>query len=509
MKEKQSPIWWLIILLAIVKFILPFVLKSPVYELQRDEFLYYMQGQHPALGYLENPPLLSYLATISSWMGGTAYGVSFWPSLIGAFTLILTCLLTAELGGKFFAQLLAGIAICTGAFLRTHALFQPNILDVFFWTSSIYFLMLFLRSQQTSHLIMLTISLALGFYGKYSIAFFAAALLIALLMSAQRKMLFQKSVYAAILVALVIILPNIYWQYIHNWPLVNHLEELRETQLKYVNKMDFIKDQFLMTLPVLFVWLGGLIWLFKNKELRFLGYTYLFVIALLITGSGKSYYALGIYPMLFAAGAVAWQQWTTKLKWLQSVLVLIILGFTRLILPMALPIYEPAKLAAVYKKYNIKHKWEDQQEHPLPQDFADMLGWKELSGKAESFFNGLPDSVKNNTIIYCGNYGQAGALQFYGKDELFKKKVISFNGSFLMWIPNNFPFKNLLLVTEQTPGSDQELFQHFQQTTLIDSVTDGYSRQLGNKIIFYQHADEKANQLANDALQQKKKLFSR
>jgi len=509
MKQKQPPVWWLILLLAILKFLLPFLLRSPVYELQRDEFLYFMQGQHPALGYLENPPLLSWMATISSWLGGGENWVRFWPSLIGAFTLIFTCLITAELGGRTFAQLLAGIAITTGAFLRTHALFQPNILDILSWTSSVYFLLCFLRSQQTSQLIALAISLSLGFYGKYSIAFFAAALFIALLISAQRKILFQKRVYMALLLAVVIILPNIYWQYLHNWPLVHHMEELRETQLKYVNKMDFIKEQFLMTLPVLFVWIGGLIWLLKNAAWRFLGYTYFFVILLLILGSGKSYYALGIYPMLFAAGAVAWQQWTVKLKWLQPVLMIIIIGMTRLILPMALPIYEPTKLAAVYKKYNIKHKWEDQQEHPLPQDFADMLGWKELTAKAASFFNSLPDSVKNNTNIYCGNYGQAGALQFYEKDELFKKKVMSFNGSFLLWIPGNIRFKNLLLISEQMPGNDEELFQHFKRTTLVDSVTNTYSRQLGNKIIFYEQADEKANELFYTAFMKKKKLFSR
>ena len=509
MKQKQNPVWWLIILLAIIKFILPFLLQSSVYELQRDEFLYYQQGQHLALGYLENPPLLSYMAAISSWLGGTEHWIRFWPSLIGALSIITTCLLTAELGGKFFAQLLAGISIMTGAFLRTHALFQPNILDVFFWTLSIYFLIRFLRSQQTSHLIALAISLALGFWGKYSIAFLAAALLLALLISTQRKILFQKGIYAALLLSVIIILPNVYWQYTHNWPLVYHLEELRETQLKFINPVDFIKEQFLMTLPVLFVWIAGLIWVFKNKELRFLGFTYIFVITLLILGSGKSYYSLGIYPVLFAAGAVAWQQWTVKLRWLQTVLIMIIVVMTYLILPMALPIHEPAKLAAVYKKYGIKHKWEDQQEHPLPQDFADMLGWKELSAKTKLFFNGLPDSSKNNTIIYCGNYGQAGALQFYGKDENFKKKIISFNGSFLLWIPKDLHFNNILLVDEDIPDSTYELFQHFERSTLVDSVTDPYSRQLGNKIIFFEHADEKAIQLANARLAKKQKLFSR
>lgn len=509
MKQQQSPIWWLIILLAILKFILPFVFQSSVFELQRDEFLYYQQGQHLALGYLENPPLLAYLASISSWLGGTEFWIRFWPSLIGAGTVVFTCLITSALGGRSFAQLLAGISILTGAFLRVHALFQPNMLDIFFWTVSIYFLILFIRSQQTNHLIALVVSLVLGFYSKYSIAFFGAALIISLLISSQRKLFLQKRIWLALLLTIVLILPNIYWQYIHNWPLVHHMKELRETQLKYVNPIDFIKEQFLMNLPVLFVWIAGFIWALKNKEYRFISFTYLFVIALLLFGSGKAYYALGIYPVLFAAGGVAWQQWTNKIKWLRVVFIVFIIGFTRLILPLALPIYEPVKLAALYKKYDIKNTWEDQQEHPLSQDFADMLGWKELAAKSELFFNSLPDSSKNNTTIFCGNYGQAGALKFYSKNEIFKKKIISISGSFLLWIPDDLHFKNMIFIDHEMPDKDQELFHHFSKTTIIDSVTNTLSRQFGDKIIFFEQADDKVNPMANAGLAKRKKLFSR
>src|SRR5687768_13487238 len=138
--KKAEAYWPLILLMALIKFVLPIFLQSPVYELQRDEFLYYQQGLHPALGYLENPPLLSWMAMISSWFGDSEAWIKFWPCLLGAGTVILTCLITAELGGNRFAQFLASLGIITGAYLRIHFLFQPNILDVFFWTRVVYFL---------------------------------------------------------------------------------------------------------------------------------------------------------------------------------------------------------------------------------------------------------------------------------------------------------------------------------------------------------------------------------
>jgi 4-amino-4-deoxy-L-arabinose transferase-like glycosyltransferase len=503
----------IILLLAIVKFILPFVLQSSVYELQRDEYLYYQQGQHFAFGYLENPPLLSWLGMISSWLGGSIFWIKFWPSLFGSLTLILSCLLAAEFGGKRFAQFITGLCIITGAFLRVPSLFQPNILDIFFWTLSVYCIVRYINSGKNKFLYFFCISLALGFLSKYSIVFIAASLVITLLISKHRKLFAEKKFYLASFIALLIVLPNFWWQYSHNWPLIHHMKELQETQLQFLSPADFIKDQLLFFLPAVFVWIAGLIWLFKNRQWRFLFFTYFLVIIFLLLGRGKSYYSLGIYPMLLAAGAVTFEKWSATKRWFRYAIPVWLIGLTLPFIPLLLPVWKPDKLAAFYKRNGIDKtgllKWEDQRNHALPQDFADMLGWKELTQKTERFFSSLPDSTKAKSIIYCRNYGQAGSLKFYGKDEQFKSKVISDNGSFLLWIPENITFKHMILIGRSMPDADDEVFQHFQSVTVIDSVIDTYSRQLGDKIIYFQNADDKAWQIAEKGLNELKKQFGR
>ncbi|MBC7875363.1 MAG: glycosyltransferase family 39 protein, partial [Ferruginibacter sp.] len=429
--KKAEAYWPLLMLLALLKFVLPLLLQDPLYELQRDEYLYYQQGLHFDLGYMENPPLLSYLGMISSWLGGSVAWIKFWPSLFGAATLVVTCLIAAELGGKLFAQFLAGLCVMTGAYLRVHFLFQPNFLDIFFWTLAIYFIIRYINDKDAKFLYLFSISLALGFWGKYSVLFIIFSILLALLLSQHRKVFLEKKLYIAGLISLLIILPNVWWQYQHNWPLVHHMEELQETQLKYINPSGFLTDQLMMLIATTMIWITGLVWVLRQKQWRFLGYIYLLVILLLILGRGKSYYSLGIYPMLLAAGAVAWERWTERRYWIRYTVSIIIIGFTYMILPMLLPIWKPEKLAGFYEKIGMKHKWEDQKNHSLPQDFADMLGWKELTVKTESFFNSLPETTKRNTVIYCRHYGQAGSLKFYGKDGYFKNKVITDNGSFL------------------------------------------------------------------------------
>lgn len=507
--KKAEAYWPLILLLAIVKFVLPLFLQDPIYELQRDEYLYYQQGQHLALGYLENPPLISYLGFISSWFGGSEAWIKFWPSLFGASTVVLTCLITAELGGKLFAQFIAGLSIITGAYLRMHYLFQPNMLDIFFWTLAVYFIIRYINDKKDKYIFWFILSFALGFWGKYSIVFIVVSMLLSLLISKHRKIFTNKNFYTYSLIGIFIIIPNIWWQYNHNWPLIHHMKELQDTQLKYMNPSGFLVDQLMMFMATILIWIAGLIWFLKNKEWRFLAITYFFVIILLIAGRGKSYYSAGIYPMLLAAGAVAWEQWTVKKNWIRYVATLLIIGISYMILPMLLPIWKPEKLAAFYKKHGIEHKWEDQKNHELPQDFADMLGWKEMTEKTKSFFDSLPDSLKANTVIYARNYGQAGSMKFYSKDNYFSNKIISDNGSFIFWIPERLWMKNLIFVGHNIPSKKDAVFQHFEKVMVIDSITNPVSRQFGDKIVYFENIDSTGLKLAQDGLREMKKKFIR
>jgi hypothetical protein len=217
--------------------------------------------------------------------------------------------------------------------------------------------------------------------------------------------------------------------------------------------------------------------------------------------------------MLLAAGGTAWEQWTQKRKWPRYAVLIFGLAFSLLFIPVLLPVWKPEKLAAFYKRSGASKsgvlKWEDGKEHSLPQDFADMLGWKELAAKAEKFYQSLPDIIGSNTIIYCRNYGQAGALKFYGKEDSFKTSVISDNGSFLLWIPERLRMKHLLFIGRRMPDKDDEVFQHFEKVTIIDSVTNTYSRQCGDKIIFFENIDSTGMKLATEGLKEMQREFNR
>ena len=507
MIRKAEVYWPLVLLLALIKFVLPLFIQSPVFELQRDELLYYQQGHHLALGYLENPSLMGLMASISSLFGGSVAWIKFWPCLVGAGTVVVTCLLTAELGGGRFAQFLASLGIMSGAFVRIGFLFQPNMLDIFCWALTIYFLLRYMEQEDARWVYGIALSIALGWWSKYSILFMAIAVAGGLLLSRHRRLFLSGHTWIAIGIALVLIAPNIAWQYLHNWPLLHHMRELQATQLGFVSKSDFIKDQLLMLLPVLPVWLAGLVATLRLNQFRIIALIYFIIIALLLAGSGKAYYALGAYPMLLAAGAAVWERWTAARTWTRWIVGLVPIILTALLMPFLLPSRSPASLADFFKRYHQTNKWEDQQLHPLPQDYADMLGWKQLASKASVAYRELPDSVRTNTVIVCDNYGQAGALDYYG-DPVVRENLVCFSGSYQLW--NKLPtFSHLLYVCEKMPDEQDKKFIPFGKPVIAGRVDDKWSRQDGNYIIFYRDVTEPGQQALRDLVLKRKAEFAR
>ena len=402
-----------------------------------------------------------------------------------------------------------------GAHLRLFHLFQPGFLEVFSWTLISYCLIRFVDSGAMRWAIAFGIACGIGLNSKYTTCFFLAGLVVGLVLSGRYKMLWQKEMLAAASIALLLWLPNLYWQYNHRFPVVNHMQELRETQLQYVNPLSFLLEQPLMMLPVAAVWITGIVGLFRQHNFsryRWLPWQYFATIALLLLGSGKPYYALGLYPVLFAFGAVVVAKWLKAKKPLvRLAIVAPPLALGMFAMPLAMPVFKAEKLADYYAATGINNapffKWEDQQMHPLPQDFADMIGWKEIAQMTAKQWHTLPDSVRQHTMLYCRGYFTAGALNLYG-EKLGLPTAHSDNGSYLLWLPDTLQFKHLMMIGHNNPGPDDEVFNHFSSRHILDSLQYPLFRENGIRVYFFKDADDEAARLANNGIAEMKAQFA-
>jgi hypothetical protein len=494
-------------LLALIKFVLPFFLQDGVYEPHRDEFLYLAEGNHLAFGYMEVPPLLSLFAWVTQHLGGGMFWIKFWPSLFGSLNLVLVGKIVIAHGGKYFSLLLLFFSFFFSVFLRVHFLFQPNFLEIFFYTLIAYGLIRFVQTKENKWLYLCGLGAGLGLLSKYSVAFYLVSLIPALLLTPQRTIFLNRHFYYALGMAFLIFLPNMVWQYVHHMPVVYHMHELRSTQLQYVPPYDFLKDQLLMFAPCCFIWITGFFYLLLNRKGRpyvFLCWAYLGVILLLLWFHGKNYYALGLYPVLFGFGSLVIENWAVRsrffLRYVYSVIIIVTgIYFTFI----GLPLMKPAKLAAFYKNTHAEGKgilkWEDQQDHALPQDFADMLGWEEMARKTAAIFQTLNSSQQAKTIIFCDNYGMAGAIDYYGK-KYGLPEAYSDNASFLYWISDSLHFQNLILLT-----TDQEEMQHafikeFEHASVEGRITDTFARENGTQILLLTGASDAFKKFFQDKL---------
>jgi hypothetical protein len=505
--EKGS---WLLYLLALLKIFLPYLLQDAVYEPHRDELLYLAEGQHMAWGYMEVPPLLSVFAWLTHLLGGGMFWIKFWPSLFGAATYFLTGRLILHKGGRAFALFLAWTPFVFGAFLRIHFLFQANVLDIFFWTALAYAFIRYKDTGLNRYLYMAGVCMGLGMLGKYSVALYIVSLLIGLLLTPDRRIFANKHLYFACAIGLLLFLPNAFWQYRHGFPIVFHMSELEKSQLQYVSPSDFVLDQFLMFLPCVVIWVTGLVSLAIDRTYRFIAWSYVLVITLLLIAHGKAYYAVGAYPILFSFGALRTEARLQRRKYfLRFILAagILLLGF--LMVRILMPIVPPAQLADQYARSHVARfgvlRWEDGRDHPLPQDFADMLSWKEMTTKFARAYNLLDSSEKAHTLLFCDNYGQAGAVNYYGA-RYHLPPAYSNNASFLYWLPSDFyTFDNILLLTDDEHEMEHPFIHDFRQAILVDSITNPYARERGSLIILLKGPDSAFRKMFVEKIERDKK----
>jgi len=475
----------LILFFASVKILIHFFTYSN-FELHRDAYLYYAQSEHLAWGFVAVPPSIAVIGKLATFIfGNTVFGLRFFPALIGGVNLILIGLAVKELGGKKIAIALASLAyILSPSYLHVNSLFQPVSFNHFYWMLSGYLILLMIKRENPKIWLWIGIVFGLGFLNKYSIIFFYSAFAISLLISKYRYLYKSKHFLFAIMVGFVIVLPNITWQYQNDWPVLHHMSELRETQLAHVHLSDFLIEQLLMNLQALLLWLGGLLVLLfykKEKQYSLFGFIYIFVIVILMLGSGKSYYTLGVYPILFVFGAYFTEKYIRKY---------LIYVFSFLVISMLLTLYLSLSFNGIpfstFEKSVKKDgfRWEDGVYHDLPQDMADMTGWNEIGDKVSDIYLSMDQESRNNCDIFCYHYGQAGAIMFYGK-KVNIPQPISFNGSFVFWAPDSLSKDYMIWVhsgLEDHIKPDSLLPSLFKNVELKATINNKYFREDGTRI---------------------------
>lgn len=457
------------------------LLTASRYGIFRDELYYLACSEHLAAGYVDQPPLIALTTFLARHVFGTSLlGLRLLPALASAATVWLTGKLVREMGGGGTAQFIAALGIAFAPiYLVLDRWLTMNAFEPLFWMGAAYCAVRAINSGNERYWLWFGVIVGCGLENKYSIAFFMVGVLIGVIATRERRLLNSKWVWFGALAALAIFLPNFLWLVRHNFPFLELMHNIRQTQRDIVRPPTaFVADQAMIMGPLLFpIWLGGLGWLIFSRDgsrYRVLGWTYLVMLALFIVLRGKNYYLAPAYPMLFAAGAIAFERLTSmRWRWCQPAYIALVVVLGIASLPISVPILSPEAFIHYQKLTGMEPlKAENQNNGPLPQYFADEFGWEDMVRKVAGVYNSLPASERARTMIFANNYGEAGAIDFFGP-KYGLPKAVSNHQSYWYWGPHNYDGSTVIVLGSDGSG-DRE---HFRSVQVVDTVDNPYSRR--------------------------------
>lgn len=409
----------------------------------RDEFYYLACSEHLAWGYVDQPPFsIAVLAFSRTILGDSLVALRLLPAVAGATTVYLGGLIARELGGRKFAQgLAAGAVFAAPILLAMNSVYSMNSFDFVVWTTVAYLLLRILKTGNPGLWIVLGIVSGLGLMNKISVAWLGLGIFAGFLFTPYRPLLKTRWPWFAGAVALTMFLPYVLWNIANDFA---HLEFIRNaTEEKYssLTPVRFVVDQILLQNPVsLPIWLGGL-WFFffstAGKQFRHLGIIYLTAFVVLVANQhSKAEYLAPAYPMIFAGGSVWIEQLVSSRSFAWKTATVTLLATSGIILtPLASPVLPVESYVAYSDFLGMKpHTAENKQLAELPQFYADMFGWEELTATVLTVYKSLSHDEQRSCVIYTQNYGEAGSISFLGK-SFGLPPVVSGHNNYYLWGP--------------------------------------------------------------------------
>ncbi|MEN3368949.1 MAG: hypothetical protein V7609_1092 [Verrucomicrobiota bacterium] len=470
----------IVLVLAAAKFLFHFFTAGR-YGIFRDELYYLACSEHLDFGYVDQPPLIAFITWMARHLfGESLLGLRLLPALAGAATVWLAGKLAREMGGRVFAQALAALAVIAApVFLLLHHWLTMNAFEPLIWLGCAWSIVRAINRAEPRCWLCFGLLLGLGLENKYTTAFFALAVFAALLLTPQRRFLSNAWIWVGALCALMIFLPNLIWLVRHDFPFLELMHNIRGTGRDVVRApIAFLADQAMLLNPIsLPLWLAGLGWLFLNREgsrYRILGWIYLLMLVAFIALKGKNYYLSAAYPMLFAAGAVAFENFTReRWRWSRAFYVGLIVVAACFLAPTVAPILPVETYIRYQKAIGLEPpKAENQPTGPLPQYFADEFGWEEMTREVGRVYNELPLEQRATTAIFANSYGQAGAIDFFGK-KYGLPKAISNHQNYWYWGPREYTGESVIVLGSDGTG-DRE---HFASVEAVGRTGHPYSRR--------------------------------
>jgi hypothetical protein len=154
----------------------------------------------------------------------------------------------------------------------------------------------------------------------------------------------------------------------------------------------------------------------------------------------------------------------------------VIVAMTALVMPIVVPVLPIEKLIAYQERIGFQPpRSEVAQDSPLQQIFSDQFGWEEMVAKVAGVYRELPPAEREKAGIYASNYGEAGAIDFFGP-QYGLPKSISPHQSYFLWGPRQYTGEILILLGSRKADAEKNCESVEEKTTVDHPYSDSYEK---------------------------------
>jgi hypothetical protein len=403
-----------------------------------DELYYLAAGRHPALGYVDFPPVVPLLGRLETeLLGVSPWALRVLPSLLGGFLVALSGAYVRALGGSLWLQGIALMAAVGAPYLLgSNWVFQTVTFDQVTWMIALYWFLRLVLDRRPRYWLFLGITLGVGLEVKFTILGLIAGIVIAILVSPTlRSELRTRYPWIAAAVALLIWAPNLYWQIANAFPTLVYITNHQGGTGGPITYVIQFAVYFFFLLPL---WGAGMVSLFRSRSLRPIGIACAVPLVLFLF-AGKSYYAAGTIPIAVAQGLMALSRVKRPVFRLRlqiaaagsAVLQLVIFFF------LVVPVTPPDRIHST-------------RLDTVNEVFADSVGWDDIARQVTAIYDNLPAAERADAVIISAYYGVPGALDVYDS-TVARPIAVSPQLSDWYWLPGNFTATYALMV-DYTPA---------------------------------------------------------
>jgi hypothetical protein len=452
-----------------------------------DEMYHMACGEHLAWGYVDQPPLIALIAWITRHTFGTSvFAIRIIPAF-ACFALVwLTGLLARELGGGRFAQGLAALcSACAGVYIILGHLFTMNVFEPLLWMGCAYVVIRIVKTGNQKLWLWFGLLAGIGLENKYSMGVFGFAVVVGLVLTRERKAFASPWIWIAGVIAFLIFLPNLLWNIQHNFPFFELMRNIKASGRDTVfTPLGYVKAQIMLLTPVTFpVWLLGAVYFFfwrTGKPFRLLGWAFVTVLVVLILSHGKDYYAAPVFPMMFAGGAIAWEQISSRKGWwwLKEALIALIVVGTALLLPLFAPVLSPEPFLRYQAAlpFSVQPDEKSMALEPMPHYYSWCFGWEEMVKAVAKAYAMVPPEERSDTAIFANDFAAGGAVDIIGP-KYGLPKAIGGHQSYWLWGARNYSGQTVIVL-----GSKPEWeAEHFNEVTVVAELHNPYAPPWENR----------------------------